>query len=369
VARDAPKLSSKEIPKIDETELALVVPALAGDADDLTLYRFNVDGSKPVKLFNNLPLNEGGLSSVSQLMYVPSSDGSRIAFVVERSLEGESLVVVPAAGGKPRFIHHGRDFVSGISWSPSGRELSFVTDGPNSGSDTATLEESQTGRIMIAKADGSAPPRAIATFSHHLPNRSSQDTAWSPDEAWIAYGTGKSVAQSAVRLVRTDGTKNHPIAHTSYSPTLSWHPEGRYLIAHTYLGIAALDTQAIQRRPIVLWPENDGALSDPTLSPGGRFVAFAAGDPQAPVPCVFDFQNLSLTAIGTCATGTNDMFWSPDGRLLTVMEHRLEVCQGQQRPSYTEAQLSVKRAPEFSGFAVPSDLSIFTPVWVRVPAA
>jgi dipeptidyl aminopeptidase/acylaminoacyl peptidase len=100
-----------------------------------------------------------------------SPDGTRLAFVANRSADADStnvadLWVLHLASGEPRRLTDSVGPVSAPAWSPDGRLIAYL------GHENVCMQASNT-MLWIAPADGSAPPQCLTrhfdrSLVHHL---------------------------------------------------------------------------------------------------------------------------------------------------------------------------------------------------------
>ena len=185
------------------------VAYMVGSFNEADLYVRRTSGGRPVPLTAGVP---GGHHRPQW-----SPDGESVAFVTVEQDGAYKIHLAPATGGPPRVLVSSPPGtpLSGLAWSPSGRELSFTH--------LATIKalDLESGRARTV-VDAWAP------HSH----------AWSPDGQWIAFVAENSnytfdanVAPSDVWLVPAAGGEPIQITagqRTNQSPV--WTPDSRSLL-------------------------------------------------------------------------------------------------------------------------------------------
>jgi Tol biopolymer transport system component len=142
-----------------------------------------------------------------------SRDGTRVAYLSGTTQGSPGLWVANADGSAARKVSGDIALVAdrgpAATWSPDGR-LAFATGG----------------KLYVATADGSAPPRPLGDDSIQR-----YDPAWSPTGTLIAFRGGKSPVDpdATVHVITTDGQRQSKVS----SPGAGWHdwsPDGTRLV-------------------------------------------------------------------------------------------------------------------------------------------
>jgi len=168
---------------------------------EIALYSY-IDGSRlPFPVFNTL-------ASTPAI----SPDGKEIAFCM-RAERGESDIFISNIdGSKRRNLTKSSAFNTSPAWSPSGRQIAYISGIP--------------GQIFIMDVDGTNVRRIIKEGGD------ADSISWSPDGKWLAFHwkTHRSshydifvadVATGSIRQVTNGGGSNE-------SP--SWAPDGRHIV-------------------------------------------------------------------------------------------------------------------------------------------
>ena len=203
-----------------------VFPRISPDGEQV-LVRF--EGTSDCYL-NTLDLQRGSWSRLTFVgdthSAVWSRDGTRVAFQSERA-RGDTLVVVPAAGGSEETVYVSPHTIGAVSWSADGQFLAFAENLPGTGWD-----------VNIMRAERGATPRPFLQTPF-----AERDPEFSPDGKWIAYVSNESgTAEVYVRPFPGPGPK-HPIS-TGGGSMPRWARGGRELFYRTAdsLMSVAIDT-------------------------------------------------------------------------------------------------------------------------------
>jgi Tol biopolymer transport system component len=239
----------------------------------LALYVANADGSDVRRLSGSMGIDANPL-------YTPSwsPDGTQILFT-SKTGGVERLYVMPSDGSTPpRAVTDGTADRGSASWSPNGEWLAYiktvhgdsptesvvvaradgtgerplyshplpedggVVDGPNWAPDSSALVYARPadpylepdlyehGLLAVAPLDGTE-----RIIFRHLTQDWISWPGWSPDGAWIAFGTGDSGNPGAFHLIRPDGNDDR-VAFRGPSQGGSncwpqWSPDARSVIA------------------------------------------------------------------------------------------------------------------------------------------
>jgi tricorn protease len=196
--------------------------------------------------------------NVSELALSP--DGKKVAFVVR----GEVFAASAKDGGDAARISRSVEFESQVVWSNDSRKLVYASDrdkigqlyvydfaGETESALTSGAEVSHSHKLspdgkLLAFIRGSNEIRVIDMSSkqERLLGRGAFDRppfaatppfAWSPDNKWLAYLTIGENGFTNAHVASADGSTNRPVSFVanSYSNTISWSPDGKFIIFDT----------------------------------------------------------------------------------------------------------------------------------------
>ena len=267
-------------------------------------YVVNIDGTNLRQISNS--------GTAAQCSWSP--DGKLIA-VSEDRLDATSesrfnvLVIQPDGRGEKRVLEN-VPLYSGLSWSPRGELLSFVT----------TLEGKQG--LYVWRA------RAITEKRQQFLPEVDARFDWSPDGKQIVYG-----AVGRVRLLDVVTGKIKDLFHTSGFGRPLWFPNGkRLLLQHT----ESIWGHTIQSPELDFWTTNleprfinrltDEALvvTGLSVSPTGRHIAFGAStnvhDSSANSAYVINPDGSRMGKLPATLVHSGRFAWSPDGTRIAFVK-------------------------------------------------
>jgi Tol biopolymer transport system component/DNA-binding winged helix-turn-helix (wHTH) protein len=192
-----------------------------------------------------------------------SADGSRIAYVSDRTGHFEIYLTTPHVGGTDAALtSDGRDNVE-PAWSPDGEWLAF--------------HSAQRGGIWIVRATG-GPPQQVVEFG--------ASPSWSPDGERLVFVSGSEISSlhSRVWTARRDGSDRRQVTASGRPAgghrAPSWSHDGRYLVfaSTDNFGVEIWLLRLSDGRPSrLMGGGSTGAPHFPHFTPGTTAV-FAPGD-------------------------------------------------------------------------------------------
>jgi Tol biopolymer transport system component len=174
------------------------------------IWVMNADGSSPT------PLTRLTAASADSLNPVWSPDGSKIAYLSARALDGSDAVNMPngtqniwvmnADGSSPapltRLTGELTDCLN-PAWSPDGSKIVFHTRRALNGTDF--IGSNGTDNIWLMNADGSSQT-ALTKLTASIVSRSSPNPIWSPDGSKIVFVSGADLG--GLDFPNNDSTTN-----------------------------------------------------------------------------------------------------------------------------------------------------------------
>jgi Tol biopolymer transport system component len=204
---------------------------------------------------------------------VPSSDGSRIAFVLADYVDWVGdIFVVDRGGSNVTRLTDEPELDDHPSWSPDGTRIAFRSH-----------RTQYLGDIWVMNANGSNPllltPDALPAITDEM------RPAWSPDGSRIAYSSNAGGSMN-LWTMRADGgdTRQLTLAQ-AYDTEASWSPDGTRIVfrrgSETGSDLMVINADGTG---LVALP-HPGTELDPSWSPDGRLIAFTllaagGGSPQ-----------------------------------------------------------------------------------------
>lgn len=228
------------------------------------------------------------------IAFVRYARGSYAIFVVSaRGGPAHRLSAAPShALPPPREL-----FQDAPSWSRDGRKIAFASD--------------RDGRygIYVMRADGTRSHRLLVS------DRGNAAPSWSPDGRWIVFSEGVA----GLYVTSADGRRVRRLTHPEFTKDLdpSWSPDGsRIVFVREDPGV---DSALFVIRPdgtglCELTPFTTSTLS-PAWSPDGSMLVYSAGDGRG----------FGISVVNANGTGRRELTpqaldfhpaWSPDGRLI-----------------------------------------------------
>ena len=193
------------------------------------------------------------------------------------------------------------------AWSPDGRRIAFVRDKTLDGQRASSGAE-----VYLADADGSHVVLRAVGF---------QSPAWSPDGRRLAVTQRDCIYYCEMFLLSVDEDGTPPVHLASQAAAPAWSPDGRRIAfvslsgddGYHALHVVNADGSGVE----VVVPRDPVAIHQPTWSPDGRRIAFSECRPitQTAVACDIFTVNSDGTGLVQLTTAGNVFgpAWSPDG--------------------------------------------------------
>jgi len=187
--------------------------------------------------------DRGGGWAIHRPEWTP--DGKSLVVGLQES-GWEKIYLIPAEGGTPLAITSGESEDGGVTYSPDGKQIAFISNRNNP----------EERRVWVAAADGSNP--------HPLPRVGpglDGEPIWSPDGHQIYFLHSSSFEPSSLAVASVDGDSARILIHTqpvNFANTGLAQPEVVHYKSKDGLEIAAilykpLNYSADKKYPAVLW--------------------------------------------------------------------------------------------------------------------
>ncbi|MEN8762158.1 MAG: DUF4347 domain-containing protein, partial [Thiogranum sp.] len=247
----------------------------------------------PIGITNEFNLsNTGGTDTQPEW----SPDGTKVAFVSDRSGDDEIYVVNADGSGLQQLTFNGfQDF--DISWSKDGSKIAFASDRDGN------ME------IYTMNADGSAPNRV--TFR---PGSTDQRPEWSPDGTQFVFQSNRD-GNWDIFTMNVDGSNPvnlTPGAGDESGPT--WSPNGTKIAYRSYIGgnydIYVMDADGGNKIRLTTHANVDNT---PHWSPDGTKIVFETNRDGDYELFAIDPDGSNLTRLTDTTTRESAIVWSPDG--------------------------------------------------------
>ncbi|HEY7295144.1 MAG TPA: S9 family peptidase [Dehalococcoidia bacterium] len=250
-----------------------------------------------------------------------SPDGSRVAFVRTQLDEAQdrylsTIWIVPAAGGEPRQFTTGSRRDTAPRWSPDGRWLAFLSDRPQPGL------KSRRPQLYVMPADGGEPLRLTGLKG------GAGEPVWSPDGTRLAFAA--RVEAEEPEEESGGDPADRPSKPARVIETLRYKANGEGFIYDRRRQIFVVSREGGEPRQLT---EGDFDHGEPTWSPDGRQIAFAAArHEERDYDQVVDIWSVSADGgeprrLTPGRGPSGNPAWSPDGRLIayTGNEYALDM--------------------------------------------
>jgi tricorn protease len=145
-----------------------------------------------------------------------SPDGTKIAYVSDRSGEWEIVIGDQHGGGETKsYQPGGGGFASALSWAPDGKRIAYVDN-----SQSVYLLDLETGKSVRAGGNASYGP---AELFGGWPS-------WSPDSKWVAFAVNTKPLVETVFLYSVEQNRAVPVTDgLSQVTSPVFDPSGKYL--------------------------------------------------------------------------------------------------------------------------------------------
>ena len=239
-----------------------------------------------------------------------SPSGDRIAFISRPHtlgvLPGEHWIAVVDASGASE-VRIEDPLLYPPAWSPDGEDIAFLRGG-------AGIEYwSELGNVeidlLVAKSDGSEPPRSIADASAwklgwRVDSIEFGGPSWSPDGNWIAFGSSflpenEQDGGVEIAVVSRDGSTKRIIwsGQSDFPVTqVTWSPNGEeILFIATDVFVVRPDGSGLRRIDPFVDPNSTLSPNLPQFTSDSPSVARAAWSPDSSQIALYDGQDTVVT--------------------------------------------------------------------------
>ncbi|MBI1798141.1 MAG: S9 family peptidase [Candidatus Eisenbacteria bacterium] len=211
--------------------------------------------------------------------------------IEDERIQHPRLWIIPAAGGTPRALTAGTDFIWSVRWSPDSRSIAYITS-PTGKPDDGNLQD-----LGLVSIEGGAP-RKLGVIGTSF--------AWSPDSRWIALASHERrdeyVNKTDLYVVPAAGGRavNLTSAFDHDAELPCWNASSDTLFFHAAIGVSTQLASAPRAGgAVTLGLDRASQAGAPVAGPFGRF-AWIQSQPLAPAELwVADHADLPGRAVTT----------------------------------------------------------------------
>lgn len=279
-APDAAKLA---ILRYDDTNEDGIVDTQRG-SDTANVYSYNIANNSLTRLTENQwsPTSISWLPNAQSLTYPQLND----LYIVELD-----------SPFRPRLFLNYSGYIYNHDWSPDGKYLTSLHAPSNQsghpiGSTVFDLLNSESDSLMIISDSTTSPGKIL----------------WSPNSQWVAFSQHYGKGLLIVNV--TTGEMNELIPPDSQVSS-EWSSDAQRLAFTHGSTLFLWDANTEKIRQLI----NMDALSDPSWSPDGNYIAVGYADGEESGLLIIDPANDSQQRFNLGMT-IGQIFWSPDGQWL-----------------------------------------------------
>lgn len=255
----------------------------------------------------------GGDDDGQQAAPVDATPTGQIAFVSERDGNTEIYLINADGSGLQRLTDN-PGFDMSPDWSPDGERIAFVSERDGvAGLYSMAADGSDLQRLSGAPEGDTAPVWASQGIYTPL---------WSPDGAWIAFGSWNEAGGLDVFAIRPDGTDLRRLTTGMNSSAMSWSPASQALTFHTVetsspsqIYLVGLD--GLEPYNLTSDVEDHGF---PDWSPLDTYIAYTTDNLNPRIE--IRHRHIPVVGGGVTDTGVSGSMsrWSPDGQWLAYRD-------------------------------------------------
>jgi dipeptidyl aminopeptidase/acylaminoacyl peptidase len=211
--------------------------------------------------------------------------------IEDERIQHPRLWLVPAAGGTPRALTAGMDFIWYVRWSPDSKSIAYIT------SPTGKPDDGNAQDLGVVSIAGGAP-RSLGVIGTSF--------AWSPDSRWIALATHANrdsfVSKTDLFVVPAGGGRavNVTAGHDGDADLPCWNATSDTLFFHAAVGVTSR-LAAVPRTggSVRLGVDRAAQAGAPIAGPRGRIAWIQSQPGRPPELWIADHANLAGRAVTT----------------------------------------------------------------------